>query len=161
MDNPSGLLGTVARPPNLQTIQPLELQQSREIMKLALSFNKVKPSVEKAFHRLNLASFHGLYGEFYWSTVWPSTGVLCCLCIFVCLDSLCFLTLSNFIELHPLVSVLISIEASTPLTEHHAVIMVVLKPRASLRPVAVKASSFGGRCCRIVACHQFILQGPC
>ena len=28
--------------------------------------------------------------------------------------------------------------------------LVVLKPRASLRPVAVKASSFGGRCCQIV-----------
>ena len=50
-----------------------------------------------------------------------------------------------------LVSVLIPIEVSKPLTEHHTVILVVLKPRASLRPVAVKASSFGGRCCRIVA----------
>ena len=70
-----------------------------------------------------------------------------------CTDSSCFLTLSSFIELHPLTNWFLSSFLSK--RRHHSqnitVILVVLRPCASLRPVAVKVSSFGGMCCRIVA----------
>ena len=52
--------------------------------------------------------------------------------------------LSSFIDAHPfkLVPVLISVEATAPLTKHYAIFVVVLQPFASLRPLTVEAPPF-------------------
>ena len=82
-------------------------------------------------------------------------GERCGLALARCAAStLCFLTLSSFIGLHPLTNWFLCSFLSK--RHHHTQNITLLswsclKPRVSLCPVAVKASSFGGRCCWIVA----------
>ena len=61
--------------------------------------------------------------------------------------------LSSFIDAHPfkLVPVLISVEATAPLTKHYAIFVVVLQPFASLRALTVEAPPFRGWRGRIFA----------
>ena len=54
--------------------------------------------------------------------------------------------LSSFIDAHPfkLVPVLISVEATAPLTKHYAIFVVVLQPFVSLLPLTVETPPFRG-----------------
>ena len=60
---------------------------------------------------------------------------------------------SSFIDAHPfkLVPVLISVEATAPLTKHYAIFIVVFLPFVSLRPLTVEALPFREWCGRIFA----------